>query len=272
MRTNGTTSSGVESRSFPCGGKKKSLVMTVTAATSVGRVRLTNEDEWALLDSGRFCAIADGMGGCPGGKVASRAVMSFLEEMFDAEKNLEPSLPNLAQMVESVNRRLFQMGMEHRSLKGMGTTFTALWAGQDRFFWAHVGDSRLYRISSEKIDHLSTDHVTYRLRKAPHSKLPHSLAYTYTTRMLTRVIGTQPAVQPEVGELLMKAGEKYLLCTDGLTDRLSNAEIHAVLFKEIDAEKKAAMLVQLANDRGGEDNITLILIDVDHATKNLSRS
>lgn len=247
--------------------ENKDLIFQAVGASSVGRVRLTNEDEWSVMDEGRFCAIADGMGGSPGGKVAAKAVMTFLGELLEREKP-KPGVKILVDMVKKVNHRLFDMSRKHSSLKGMGATLTALWASEEALFWAHAGDSRLYHIFEDKIELVSTDHVTYRLRKAPHSKAAHSLTYTYTSRMLTRVIGTQPQIEVDHGSLPMAAGAKYLLCTDGLTDRLSNQEIHQTLVEPVSLEKKVEKLVELANLKGGEDNITVILIDVDYA-KNL---
>lgn len=220
-----------------------------------GRVRPRNEDACAVFTLGgpgpvtAVLAVADGLGGHPAGDVASRTAVGLLRahlEAWAAALSAPPDLPAardaLAGALLAAHQGLLQAQARDPRLAGMGTTLTAALLRDGRFAYAHVGDSRLYRIGRARLERVSQDHVSPRGRG-----------------MLTQALGVAGELEVETGTGAVAPGEGLLLCTDGLSRVLGDEEIWEAL-QRLPLGAAVAALVQLANRRGGPDNITLAAV------------
>lgn len=227
--------------------------MRVGARTDIGRVRTNNEDAYCVAP--RLLAVADGMGGIDGGEIASRMVIDFLRDYPFTEKDPGEGLVNAIRLA---NRQIFHTAVE-KKLEGMGTTITAVRIEDDQVYFGHVGDSRGYLIRDGQIRQLTSDHslVGELIRKG--SLSPEEAQQHPHRHLLTRALGTSPEVEVETLALSLRLDDALLLCTDGLTAVASDEEILQVIMKNEDPQRAAEALVNLANQRGGPDNITVVV-------------
>ena len=236
----------------------------VGSATDVGRVRSNNQDSF-LVREGDLFAVADGMGGHQGGEVASALALQILGQAHD-----EPSTSTLVRAVRSANQAVFDKAGADPDLKGMGTTLTAL-ADVDtregrRLGIVNVGDSRLYRLRNDRIEQLTEDHslVASLVRQG---RITAEEAESHPQRnILTRALGIDEAVAVDSWEVEPVAGDRFLICSDGLFNEVDENRIVATLRRFEDPGDAARELVRLANDGGGRDNITAVVVDVVAAT------
>ena len=236
----------------------------VGSATDVGRVRSNNQDSF-LVREGDLFAVADGMGGHQGGEVASALALQILGKAHD-----EPSTSTLVRAVRSANQAVFDKAGADPDLKGMGTTLTAL-ADVDtregrRLGIVNVGDSRLYRLRNDRIEQLTEDHslVASLVRQG---RITAEEAENHPQRnILTRALGIDEAVAVDSWEVEPVAGDRFLICSDGLFNEVDENRIVATLRRFEDPGDAARELVRLANDGGGRDNITAVVVDVVAAT------
>lgn len=240
------------------------------AATDIGRVRTANQDaytEFSLAQpaQARVFAVADGMGGAQAGDVASAMALQVLEEFltqWNAALSDPPSPADVSGAMEdalvAANDRLVAEAARDPRRTGMGTTLTAVYVQDLSFVFAHVGDSRLYKVFSDgRLEQLTVDDalVTELVRSG---QITAEQARTHPQRhILTEALGLarRPQVQTCWGEL--EAGEGLLLCTDGLTSTVSDAEIGAALAEQPHDPQR---LIDLANQRGAPDNVTLLVV------------
>jgi serine/threonine protein phosphatase PrpC len=232
------------------------------SATDVGRVRTNNED--SLLEDDTLFAVADGMGGHAGGEVASSVAVQALRD------HAERSVEGLIKGVRYANRAVWARAEDEPDLHGMGTTMTALALvpaangddGQERLVIAHVGDSRAYRFSDGELTQVTEDHslVEDLVREG---RLSHEEARTHPQRnIVTRALGNQPDVEVDIFEVEPYRGDRFVLASDGLFDEIDDDRIAAVLRRLDEPHDAAAELVRLANESGGRDNITVLVVDV----------
>jgi protein phosphatase len=240
------------------------MILTAAARTDVGRRRSVNEDCYALAPQLGLYLVADGMGGHTAGQLASRlatrACVGALKELSGRRATLTEKL---RACVEAANREIHDTAQAKPELTGMGTTLVMLLAGGGRIALAHVGDSRAYLIRAGQIRRLTDDHslVAELVRR---QEISEESARGHPHRhVLTRALGVRRAVEPDLAELTPAVGDLVVLCSDGLTTHLEDAEIAAVAAKETDVEAVCARLVDLANARGGEDNVTVALVRCD---------
>jgi PPM family protein phosphatase len=238
----------------------------VRAATDVGRVRKANEDSyawWAVPESngeqGVLAIVADGMGGAQAGETASRIAVETVLESFRAASRDDP-LADLRNAVARANTCVHTSSQSRPELNGMGTTCTALFTRGRDIFIAHVGDSRAYLLRSGGIFRLTQDHslVAEMVRDG---RLTEVEARNHPRRnIVTRAAGVAADVEVDSGyfERLLGAGDAILLCSDGLHGVLDEPEIEAVVAEG--RETACERLIALANDRGGPDNITVLLL------------
>lgn len=222
-------------------------------ASDVGRTRPNNEDSGYA--GARLLAVADGMGGHVAGEVASATVISSLIPL-DVEVPVSALVRTLGEAVGRANEAIARRVAEDPALTGMGTTLTAtLWSGS-HLALAHVGDTRAYRLRDGRLDLLTEDHtlegvLSARLgRPARHGNL------------LTRVLDGRADRTPDLSLHQALPGDRYLLCSDGLTGPVEHDTLHALLASADGPERVAARLIERANDAGGPDNITVIVADV----------
>ena len=235
-------------------------VLRSGSASDVGRVRTVNED--LALESLTLFAVADGMGGHVGGEIAARTAIETLE----AEFARKPSPDGLAAAIHDANRAVWERGREDADLRGMGTTMiaAALVATDegDRLVVANVGDSRAYRLHGDALVQLTTDHSVAEELVARGELSEEEAAVHPHRHILTRALGVQPEVDVDVWQLVPEEGDRFLLCSDGVTNEVSPEEITHVLSGTRDPREAAETLVRLANEAGGNDNATVVVLDV----------
>lgn len=230
------------------------------SATDVGRVRTVNEDR--ALEGPALFAVADGMGGHAAGEVAARVSLDVLKESFDHD----PSEVGLLQGVRNANRAVWDMAQADVSLRGMGTTLTIgafLASGADECFAVvNVGDSRAYLYHSGDFLQLTLDHsVAEEMMRRGELSMEEALVHPHR-HILTRALGVAPTVEIDGWRVFARGGDRLLLCSDGLTNEVSDADIARVLARREDPSAAASELVALANSHGGNDNVTVVIIDV----------
>jgi PPM family protein phosphatase len=233
------------------------LRFRAAAATDVGRVREHNEDGYLVDDTLGLVAVADGMGGHNAGEVASAAALDALRVAFGAGATIDDA-------VSAANEIVYEQSVADRDLRGMGTTLTAGALGIDgTLLLGHVGDSRAYLVRDGAIERITTDHsLVEELIQA--GELTEEEAERDPRRsMITRALGLEPGVAVDVESVDLRAGDRLLLCSDGLTTMVSESEIAALVSGEDDPHVAASTLVEAANDAGGADNITVVVIDIE---------
>lgn len=231
-------------------------------ATDTGRRRRHNEDSYVCEPP--LFAIADGMGGAQAGEVASRLAAAVLEETRGHELAGEELV---AELIQEANRRVFQRSSEDAAVSGMGTTMTVALVADDAasVVIGHVGDSRAYRIRAGALEQLTHDHslVGELIRSG---RLSPEEAESHPQRsVITRAVGTEPDVDVDTFTEATEPGDIYLLCSDGLTDMLSDAEIQG-LVEGNELERALDGLIRAANSSGGEDNITVVAFEIAEGT------
>jgi serine/threonine protein phosphatase PrpC len=225
------------------------------AGSSVGLVRENNEDS---AYAGRWmCAVADGLGGHVGGEVASAAVIGSLRP-WDAEVPEADLAAALGRAISEANDRLRRIVEGDPGLEGMGTTLTALlWSGA-RTALGHVGDSRAYLLRDGSLSQISEDHTLANAVADPE-------AAGWLASMLVRFLGGQPDQEPDIWLLELFPGDRFLLCSDGLSGVVADEVIRDVLGSEADPSAVVGQLIDRATDAGGPDNITVVIADVAEA-------
>jgi protein phosphatase len=223
------------------------------ATTDIGRVREGNEDSYLLEDP--IFAVADGMGGHRGGEVASRIAVETLERLFREGGTA------LAEQVQEANRAVFERSTTDRSVAGMGTTLTVAIVQGESIRLAHVGDSRAYLLRDGELRMLTEDHTLVH-RMVKEGEISQREAERHPQRsVLTRALGVEGSVQVDQATVDVLAGDRVMLCTDGLTSMIGEEAIARILTSEPDPQRAAELLVRAANQAGGADNTTVVLLD-----------
>lgn len=240
-------------------GGSTMIAVNVGGASQTGSVRPTNQD--VVLVDGPVMAVADGMGGHNGGEVAARTAVDALSANLTAE-----TIEDLAAAISSANRAVFDRARHDRGLEGMGTTICAAGLvdvdGATKFGIVYVGDSRAYLLHDGDLSQLTEDHtlVAELIRQG---ELTASGARSHPHRgILTRALGIGPEVDADSVVVAVVSGDRVLLCTDGLVNEVDDADITAVLMSNADAQAAADELVRMAIEAGGNDNVSVVVIDV----------
>jgi serine/threonine protein phosphatase PrpC len=246
------------------------LEAVASAVTDPGLARSENEDSVSFtrppdprlsVTHGALAIVADGMGGCSGGEIASQCACRSIEQAYF--ENNPPPRSALLMAIEMANRQIYAQALERPELHGMGTTCVALALIGDRAFMAYVGDSRLYLLRQSHLYCMTEDHsVVFEL--VSQGLLTRQQAREHPDRnVLSRALGSKPQVQISSWDepFLIRAGDRFLLCSDGLHDVLSDDGLTARLGQG-DANEASALLVAAANERGGPDNISAVVVDI----------
>jgi PPM family protein phosphatase len=233
------------------------MIGRVGAVTDPGRTRRHNEDAYVIEPP--LFAIADGMGGAQAGEVASRLATAALREA-GANGGGEQRITDL---IQEANRRVYDRSSSDPNTSGMGTTITVALVEDDNVAFGHVGDSRAYLIRDAQMEQLTEDHsLVNELLKT--GKLSREEAETHPQRsVITRALGTDPDVDVDTFSVRAENGDLFLLCSDGLTDMVSEESILDVVERnrdDIDGALRA--LVKAANRGGGQDNITVVAFEI----------
>jgi PPM family protein phosphatase len=230
------------------------------SATDTGLVRSVNQD--LAVETGTLFAVADGMGGHAGGEVAARLAVDALAMAFGRQ----PTGAGLSQAVTEANAVVWQRSQESPELRGMGTTLTAVGlvneGGHDLLALVNVGDSRSYRFHDGEMTQLTTDHSLAE-EMVRSGELSSAEAAVHPHRhILTRALGVSSDVTVDLWRIQPVRGDRFLLCSDGLTNELDIDQIAEVLSSVGDPRQAAELLVQAARTHGGSDNITVVVVDV----------
>ncbi len=242
------------------------LRLLMAALTHQGRVRAKNEDSLYAEVRERIALVCDGMGGHAGGQVASdlatRIVSGQLRHLRPSDWQQEDKVVEaMKQAVFAANDHILAKSRAEPALHDMGTTLVACAFMDDRVVTANVGDSRIYRVAEGKIEQVSEDHSLVAERVREGLLDPDSEEAALLSNIVTRALGMdQITVDITVEDL--HVGDTYLLCSDGLCDMVQDEEIQQIIVHAIDPEQACMLLVELANHRGGFDNISVIVVKV----------
>jgi protein phosphatase len=241
--------------------------------THVGRQRQHNEDSFLVEDDAHLYLVADGMGGHAAGEIASRIAVDSISEFIlhtkeddgtwphAYDEHLKRSTNRLMAALKLANSRVLEAMKKDARLRGMGTTVVACLADEDTMSVAHVGDSRAYLVREGELKRLTNDH-SWVFEQVQAGMLTPEEAEKHPLRnVITRALGGALQVTPDAHEVASQPGDVYLLCSDGLTGMVPEDEIlRAVRDNAEDLEKACRVLIDTANERGGLDNVTAILV------------
>lgn len=259
------------------------MKLTSCGITDIGRKRQRNEDSYLVNDKLQLYIVADGMGGHAGGEFASKIAVSTVEEIIKGEDRAKSDVPEntyldvpedeetedsdtqkqdkLRDAITRASNLIVQRAHDEPELRGMGTTATVMLFMGDKAYIAHVGDSRAYCVRNKLITQITEDHSLV------HEQLKSGLiteeeARTHQLKnIITRSVGVQEEVEIDTVVWQVEAKDKFILCSDGLSNMVADQEIQEIV-NQSGTEQAARALVDMANQRGGEDNITLILVEV----------
>ena len=243
-------------------------------------VRSHNEDSIAADPARGVVVLADGMGGYNAGEVASgiatTVIAAELQRAIEAEvqgeSNPDGALVQrlLAEQIAKANNQIFQEAQTQPQYAGMGTTLVAAMFHNNKVTVAHIGDSRMYRLRGEQLQQITRDHSLLQEQIDSGMITPEQAKFSQNKNLVTRALGIDPLADPEIHSFDTHAGDIYLLCSDGLNDMVSDEDI-AMTVQTLSANLRLAaqQLVQMANDNGGRDNISVILVRIvrDYATQ-----
>ena len=247
----------------------------IGARSDVGRVRNNNEDSFRVVAALNLFVLSDGMGGEAGGEVASAlAVESVAAHILEAANNVsapsfgarQPDLTEksnrLASAVRLANRKIHKASRDDPAHRGMGATVLAAWLDGQRLSLVHVGDSRAYLLRSGALEQLTSDHslVAEQVRRG--ILTPQQADSSTMQSVLIRALGAHEDVDVDADEHILLDGDALLLCSDGLTRMVTDPEIASTLLTHSDAQAAADRLVELSNEYGGEDNVTVVVLRI----------
>ena len=231
-----------------------------SAVTDRGRKRPSNEDAFGFSVEHGVYVVCDGMGGAAAGEIASSLAVGEMLRLL-TERSAEVPLPQaVEQAIAAANQAIFSRAERNYRLSGMGTTLVGLVA-EDRHVWVlNVGDSRCYRLRNSHIEQITLDHSLVEEMVRMGRMTPADALRSPLRNVITRALGTQAQVTPDLFELEAEPGDLFLLCSDGLTRELSDAQIETLLNAEASLDDQGARLVSAAKKAGGHDNITCLLV------------
>ena len=243
------------------------MMYEICAQTDQGLVRKNNEDALAFDPKTGLCLLADGMGGYNAGEVASSMAVAFLHQALSqwlSQSGNQSSGRELRRTMEAcvnqVNHSILSAASSNPDQAGMGTTLVAGVFLQARLVLGHIGDSRCYRLRARALEQITKDH-SLRQEQVDAGLMTAEQALTSPHRnLITRALGVEDAVLVEINEHRVEPGDLYLMCSDGLSDMVLDPVIEAILNAPGTLRQKASTLIRVANDSGGWDNITVLLV------------
>jgi protein phosphatase len=242
----------------------------------LGRVRSNNEDSFKVVPEASLFVLSDGMGGEAHGEVASNIAVEAiaahcleslqnpdLPYLVDPRTELNEKTNRLASAVQLANRMIYESAQKHAAQRGMGATVVAIWINEQRLSVAHVGDSRLYLLRGGDFQQMTDDHslVAEQVRRGVLTK--EQAEASDMQSVLIRALGIEPEVQVDADEHLLMEGDILVLCSDGLSRMVSDLEIASTLLSRTGMQSTTDRLIELANEYGGEDNVSVVLVRVE---------
>lgn len=242
--------------------------MKYTFESDVGRKRAINEDRVAFIerpDRFKLAILADGMGGHNAGDVASEMAIeemknSFLQATPQDFATLTDKKDWMFETIKNLNEKMYQHSLTDKSCKGMGTTLITVLIEGNHCLIGHIGDSRVYYCTSEKIDLITRDHSFVNIL-VENGEISEEEAENHPQKnFIVKALGTERTIEPDFYELMLEERTYLLICSDGLSNKLSTDEMIAIITLSVPLSEKGKKLIQLANYNGGEDNISVILL------------
>lgn len=252
--------------------KAKLPRLQVAACTDKGRVRLNNEDSYHVYPEENLFVLSDGMGGAAKGEVASAMAVEVVgaspkedSSASAADKSagragFSDETNSLIRAIQLANRKIHEEGARDPASRGMGATIVAVRISGNRASLAHVGDSRVYLFRAHTLQQLTSDHSLVAEQVRQGLMTHQQAAASELQSVLTRALGMEERVEVDADEIELLPGDSFLLCSDGLTRMVPESEIAATLAQAPDVAIAAEQLVQRANECGGLDNITVVVI------------
>lgn len=250
------------------------VVVESSGLTHVGMKRKGNEDAFLFDDNLKLYIVADGMGGHQAGEVASSLVIKTMmdymkrfnnghevEEMEDIDNTLSKDANRLIAGINLSNQVVYQAARKKASYRGMGSTVSSVYIANDTLITSNVGDSPIYLIRNNEVEELYVSHTVMAEQMAMNKTGDKFFASEYS-HMLTRAMGIEPQVKADTFELQYFKGDILVIGSDGLTNKVSPEEIMENVLKNKRPAKSCQQLVDMANERGGEDNITVIVLKI----------
>lgn len=250
------------------------MIYTFCTQTDPGLARDNNEDSVAFDPPGGLAVLADGMGGYNAGEIASGMATAFIKSemarwLGEAGAQAQPGdiRRTLEICVDNANRAIFNAASANPQYAGMGTTLVVGVFHQARFMLGHIGDSRCYRLRQGALVQMTRDHSFLQEQIDAGLLTPQEAAVSGNKNLVTRALGVEPAVMLEFHAHAVEAGDLYLMCSDGLSDMVTDAEIAALLAMPASLTQRAQALIDAANGQGGRDNITVLLVQAQAAAQ-----
>ena len=233
------------------------MLLTSDSLSDIGRQRKKNEDDYYSNPQTGLFIVADGMGGHPAGEVASKLAVATLRVQLETAdfNNPEQLTQRLGQALQHANRTIIRAGKENSLWKGMGTTAAITLIIRGQAFIANIGDSRIYVLHNGELRKCSIDH------NPTEPVLLHGTAHNLS-HLLTQALGIEQPLEPHLQHFAVHTGDRLLLCTDGLSNQLTDSTIGKLLNQPVPPAQICQQLVATANDRGGFDNITVTVVDI----------
>ena len=242
------------------------MIYEICTQTDVGLIRKNNEDAVACDLSTGLCLLADGMGGYNAGEVASGMAVAFVNSELgrwlaqERRVTAKEMRRALEVSVENANHSIFNAARSNHDYEGMGTTLVVGVFQDGRLMLGHIGDSRCYRLRGEAFQQITKDHSLLQEQLDAGLITPEQALTARNKNLITRALGVEDKVQVEISEYATELEDIYLMCSDGLSDMLSDAEIAEILGATGSLPEKAHELVATANHHGGRDNISVLLV------------
>jgi serine/threonine protein phosphatase PrpC len=258
----------------PLPGEPPALMLTAAALSHPGRQRAENEDAYGNFADARLFVVADGMGGHNAGEVASAMAVDVIETFFRSfhsepqqawpyplDRSLSLAANLLRNGIKLANDKIRESAAADRSRTRMGTTVVAVAIGEERLAVAHAGDSRAYRFRAGNLKQLTRDHSVAEEMRAARPEMSEEELATFAHRnVVTRALGSKEELEPAIYVGRVQPGDLFLLCTDGLWGVVPDGKIATILRDAADLQTGCQLLVDAANEAGGPDNITVLLV------------
>jgi protein phosphatase len=243
------------------------MIYTFCSRTDPGRARDNNEDAASFDEDTRLGVLADGMGGYNAGEIASGMATAFIKSemarwLSEAGKNAKVREVRRALeiCVDNANRSIYNAANSNAHYSGMGTTLVVAVFQDTNLMLGHIGDSRCYRLRHGDFQQITKDHSLLQEQIDAGMITPEQAATSNYKNLVTRALGVEDAVMLELNEHQVEVGDLYVMCSDGLSDMVDDAEIAAILLADASLDQKADRLVAAANEHGGRDNITVLMV------------
>ena len=236
---------------------------TAAALSDLGRKRASNEDAFGYSVEHGVYVVCDGMGGAAAGEIASSLAVDEVMKLLTSRNGDNPLPADAEQAVAAANQAIFARAERSNKLSGMGTTLVALLASERHAWIVNVGDSRGYLLRDGRLQQVTVDHSLVEEQVRLGRLDPEEALRSPLRNVITRALGTQNSVTPDIFALDTQPGDLFLLCSDGLTRELSDAFIESLLREAAPLQDLCSRLVAAANQAGGHDNITCLLVHVD---------